>query len=99
MLTREQKQEMVAVGLLALALFVLLSLVPVAIVGERSGEWFPSGNVVGPLGATAGALLKAFLGASAFIVPALGRVRSFRVLGMALSGDGEGSTPEDSPAD
>ena len=62
MLTREQKQEMVAVGLLALALFVLLSLVPVAIVGERSGEWFPSGNIVGTAGATAGALLKAFLG-------------------------------------
>ena len=35
MLTREQKQEILAVGLLALALFVLLSLFPVAIIGGR----------------------------------------------------------------
>lgn len=81
MLTREQKQEIVAVGLLALALFVLLSLVPVAIVGERSGEWFPSGNIVGPVGATAGALLKAFLGVSAFIVPGLLTFGGLRVGG------------------
>ena len=71
MLTREQKQEIIAVGLLALALFVLLSLLPVSIIGGRAGEWLPSGNFVGPVGATVGTLLKAFFGASAFIVPAL----------------------------
>ena len=71
MLTREQKQEIIAVGLLALALFVLLSLLPVSIIGGRAGEWLPSGNFVGPVGATVGTRLKAFFGASAFIVPAL----------------------------
>ena len=81
MLTREQKQEILAVGLLALALFVLLSLFPVAIIGGRGGEWFPSGNIVGPLGATVGTLLKAFFGASAFIVPALLSFGGLRVGG------------------
>ena len=81
MLTREQKQEIVAVGLLALALFVLLSLVPVSIIGGRAGEWFPSDNIVGPVGATAGTLLKAFFGASAFIVPGLLTFGGLRVGG------------------
>ena len=81
MLTREQKQEIIAVGLLALALFVLLSLLPVSIIGGRAGEWFPSDNFVGPVGATVGTLLKAFFGASAFIVPALLGFAGLRVGG------------------
>ncbi len=81
MLTREQKQEIIAVGLGALALFVLLSLFPVSIIGGRAREWFPSGNIVGPVGATVGTLLKAFFGASAFIVPALLSFGGLRVGG------------------
>ena len=81
MLTREQKQEIIAVGLLALALFILLSLFPVSIIGGRAGAWFPSGNIVGPVGATVGTLLKAFFGASAFIVPALLSFGGLRVGG------------------
>jgi S-DNA-T family DNA segregation ATPase FtsK/SpoIIIE len=86
MLTREQKQEIVAVGLLALSLFVLLSLVPVSIIGGRAGEWFPSGNIVGPVGATAGTLLKAFFGASAFMVPGLLTFGGLRVGGWLSEG-------------
>ncbi len=82
MLTREQKQEILAVGLLALALFVLLSLFPVSIIGGRAGEWFPSGNIVGPVGATAGTLLRAFFGASAVIVPGLLTFGGLRVGGL-----------------
>ena len=81
MLTREQKQEIIAVGLLALALFILLSLFPVSIIGGSAGAWFPSGNIVGPVGATVGTLLKAFFGASAFIVPALLSFGGLRVGG------------------
>jgi S-DNA-T family DNA segregation ATPase FtsK/SpoIIIE len=81
MLTREQKQEIFAVGLLALALFVLLSLVPASIIATRAGEWFPSGNIVGPVGATVGTLLKSFFGASAFIVPGLLSFAGLRVGG------------------
>jgi S-DNA-T family DNA segregation ATPase FtsK/SpoIIIE len=81
MLTREQKQEIVAVGFLALALFLLLSLVPASIIGGSAGEWFPSGNIVGPVGSTVGTLLKAFFGALAFIVPALLSFAGLRVGG------------------
>ena len=35
MLTREQKQEILGVGIIVLALFVLLALLPVTLVGER----------------------------------------------------------------
>ena len=71
MLTREQQREIFAVALLALALFFFLSLLPVSLLGERGGEWFPSGNMVGLVGATFGTLLTVFFGGSAFLVPVL----------------------------
>ena len=69
MLSREQQREMLAVGLLALALFTLLALVPISLLGERGAEWFPSGNALGVVGGVIDALLTAFLGAAAFLVP------------------------------
>ncbi len=71
MLSREQQREILAVGLLALAFFVLLTLVPVSILGERSLEWFPSGNPMGILGGALSALLRAFFGEAAWLVPPL----------------------------
>jgi len=71
MLSREQQREMLSLGLLALALFVVLSLVPVSVLGERGMEWFPSGNAMGTVGGTVSALLGAFLGASRYLVPTL----------------------------
>ncbi len=71
MLSREQQREMLSLGLLALALFVVLSLVPVAVFGERGVEWFPSGNPMGVVGATVAALLGAFVGAARYLVPTL----------------------------
>jgi hypothetical protein len=38
MLSREQQREILAIGVLALALFVLLSLLPVNLLGERGVE-------------------------------------------------------------
>lgn len=71
MLSREQQREILAVGLLALAVFTLLCLLPVDVLGEGAGEWFPSGNAMGVVGAALRALLGSFLGASAFLVPPL----------------------------
>ncbi len=81
MVTREQQREILAVGLLALALFVLVSLVPVTILGERAFEWFPSGNAMGVVGGTLRALLHAFFGGSAFLVPPLLALAGLRIGG------------------
>lgn len=71
MLTREQQREILALGLMALALFTLVALTPVTLLGERGLEWFPSGNAMGVLGAALRALLWSFLGGAAFLVPPL----------------------------
>jgi DNA segregation ATPase FtsK/SpoIIIE, S-DNA-T family len=79
MLEREQQREILAVGLLALALFVLLSLVPVSVVGERAGEWFPSDNAMGVVGGVIRGLLAAFFGRTAYLVPVLLAFSGLRV--------------------
>lgn len=71
MLTTEQQREIMAVGVMALALFFLLSLLPVSIIGERGADWFPSGNMMGVVGGTIRGLLSAFAGASALLAPIL----------------------------
>ncbi len=71
MLTRDQQREILAIGLLALSLFVLLALVPVGVLGARSGEWFPSGNAMGVVGAGLRGALVGALGWSAYLVPPL----------------------------
>jgi DNA segregation ATPase FtsK/SpoIIIE, S-DNA-T family len=79
MVEREQQREILAVGLLALALFVLLSLVPVSVVGERAGEWFPSDNAMGVVGGVIRGLLAAFFGRTAYLVPVLLTFSGLRV--------------------
>ena len=71
MLSREQQREILAVGLLALAVFTLVSLVPVSTFGERGVEWFPSGNTMGVVGGALKSWLLAFLGGSAVLAPLL----------------------------
>jgi len=71
MLTQEQRREIMAVGLMAVALLLLLSLLPVSIFGARGAQWFPSGNMIGVLGGTLQGLLVAFVGGSAVLVPLL----------------------------
>ncbi len=71
LLGAEQQRDLLALGLLALALFLTLALVPVSILGERGLEIFPSGNAVGPVGGVIDALLTAALGASAALVPVI----------------------------
>ncbi|MDX1494128.1 MAG: DNA translocase FtsK [Longimicrobiales bacterium] len=78
MLTDEQRREIAAVALLAVALLFFLSLLPVSAFGAQAAEWFPSGNVVGVLGGTLRGLLVAFVGGSAVLVPLLAAVAGLR---------------------
>ncbi len=71
MLSKEQQQEIIAFGLLALALFVLLSLAPVAVFGVRAEQWFPSGNMMGKIGLGVQGGLALSFGKASFVVPAL----------------------------
>jgi len=71
MLSREQQREILAVGFLALALFVLLALTPIGILGPRGEEWFPSGNFMGTVGGALHAVLFYLLGLGSLLIPIL----------------------------
>jgi DNA segregation ATPase FtsK/SpoIIIE, S-DNA-T family len=78
MLSQEKQREILALGLLALALFVFLSLVPARLFGPLAGAWFPSGNVMGVVGAGLQGVLFRFLGLASFFLPALVAVGGLR---------------------
>jgi S-DNA-T family DNA segregation ATPase FtsK/SpoIIIE len=65
----EQRQELLALVVLALALFLLLVLVPVSWLGSWTEEWFPSGNVMGSVGAAVQAVLFYVLGLGSVLLP------------------------------
>jgi S-DNA-T family DNA segregation ATPase FtsK/SpoIIIE len=71
MLSRDQQREILAVGLLALALFVLLALFPASLLGSRGEGWFPSGNLMGAVGGGLRAVLVYYLGVSSLFLPLL----------------------------
>jgi S-DNA-T family DNA segregation ATPase FtsK/SpoIIIE len=66
-----QWRELLALALLALALFLLLALVPVSALGSRVGAIFPSGNAIGRVGVTTAEGMWTALGAAAVLIPAL----------------------------
>ncbi len=70
-LSRTQKSDILALSLLVLALFILLALVPVSILGVRGDAWFPSGNAIGLLGARIQGVAMGALGVAAFALPVL----------------------------
>ena len=78
MLSREQQRDMMAAGLLALALFFVAALMPVSILGSRGAAWFPSGNMMGLVGGTTQRVLAGLLGGSAFFVPILSLIAGLR---------------------
>jgi DNA segregation ATPase FtsK/SpoIIIE, S-DNA-T family len=78
MLTHEQRREIGAVALLAVALFFLLALLPVSILGTAGERWFPSNNMMGPAGGTIRALLDVLFGGAAFLSPPLLAVAGLR---------------------
>ena len=71
MLSQKQQRDIMAVGLLALALFLLAALIPVSVLGPRGGEWFPLGNMVGVVGETVQRALTGLVGIAAFFLPGL----------------------------
>ncbi|SVA93036.1 uncharacterized protein METZ01_LOCUS145890, partial [marine metagenome] len=76
MLDVERQREIGAIAILLLSLIVLLSLLPVSLLGEQGAQWFPLMGVAG--GAIRGVLAEVF-GLSAFLVPALMTVGGLRV--------------------
>ncbi|MFW6199862.1 MAG: DNA translocase FtsK [Gemmatimonadota bacterium] len=71
MLSQEQKRDLLALGLLALSLFLLLALLPVQVLGPVGTRMFPSGNAMGDLGTVIRTVLVAALGGASVLVPLL----------------------------
>ena len=71
MLSQKQQRDITAAGLLALALFLLAALIPASVLSPRGAEWFPSGNIVGVVGAAVRSWLTTVVGVSSFFVPSL----------------------------
>jgi len=80
-MTPEQRREIGGVALLAIALSFLLSLLPVTVLGARGVAWFPSGNMMGPVGGTIRGVLWFIFGLAAFLTPAI-----FAVVGLSAGG-------------
>ncbi len=78
LLTREQQRDLLGVGLLALALFMGAALLPVSWLGAGGAEWFPSGNVVGFVGAVFRRALFGAVGIAAPLAPILVGVAGLR---------------------
>ncbi len=66
-----QRRELWGLGLLALALLLALSLVPVGLFGATGMRLFPTGNVVGVAGSWLARATLSFLGAGAVALPVL----------------------------
>ncbi len=79
MLSGGQRRDISAFGLLALSIFLLASLVPVGMIGERGATWFPSGNMMGMVGGATWRGLTGVLGGSAFLVPVLVALAGLKV--------------------
>lgn len=78
-LTDEQRNEILAVALLAVAAVFFLSLIPVSVFGALADAWFPSGNMLSVVGAVIHGLLTQALGWSAVLVPVLLAIVGLRI--------------------
>ena len=79
MLNVEQKREIGAIAILLLSIIVLLSLLPVSLLGEQGAQWFPSDNLMVVAGGAIRGVLSEIFGLSAFLVPALMIVGGLRI--------------------
>src|SRR5688500_17257264 len=86
MVSEEQRREIGGVALLAVALFLLLALLPPSLLGSLGAEWFPSGNMMGPTGRLMRDGLSVTFGASMFLPPALFLIGGLKTGGW-LAGD------------
>jgi DNA segregation ATPase FtsK/SpoIIIE, S-DNA-T family len=71
MVSSRQRRHLLGIALLALSAFVALSLLPVAALGGGALDVFPTGNVMGPLGAWFARMSFAGLGLGVLLLPAL----------------------------
>ncbi len=67
----ERERELLGVAFFALALFLLLTLVPPTLLGELGERWFPSGNVMGAVGAVLESGKTYLFGVAAWVFPFL----------------------------
>ncbi|MSR23201.1 MAG: hypothetical protein EXR92_06645, partial [Gemmatimonadetes bacterium] len=65
----ERERELLGVGLIALGLFLLLALVPPGFLGALGDRWFPSGNVMGVVGAVLAGGARYAFGLAAWVFP------------------------------
>ena len=77
----DQRRELLALALLALALFILFALVSVPALGPRVEAIFPSGNAMGRVGVVTAEGLWTAVGAAAVLIPALLLLGGLRALG------------------
>ena len=80
-LSREQQREIQGVLVIALALLALFALLPVAWLGSWGIATFPSGNLIGSLGAFIQALLVSVLGVTSIALPGLLLTGGLRLAG------------------
>jgi DNA segregation ATPase FtsK/SpoIIIE, S-DNA-T family len=83
MVSSRQRRHLLGIALLALSAFVALSLLPLAALGGGALDVFPTGNVMGPLGARFARLGFAALGLGVLLLPpllALGAAAAFEWL-------------------
>ncbi len=81
MLNREQQKEILGLAVAALALLVLFALVPIGWLGDWGAQTFPSGNLIGRVGAFLRAITVAFAGVAALALPVLMFVGGLRLTG------------------
>lgn len=88
MLSEKQKRDLLGLSLLALAVFLALSLVPASVMGAAVTRMFPSGNMMGVLGDVLSRGLVALLGAGAPVVPLFALLGGAACFGWVRAGRG-----------
>src|SRR5690606_11261756 len=71
MISSRQRRQLLGIGLLALSVFTLLSLLPVATLGGAATDVFAAGNVMGVLGAFFAGASTAAIGVGVLFIPAM----------------------------
>ena len=81
MLNESQRRQLLGLAILALALFVGLSLIPITLFGEAASTLFPDGNIMGVLGAFIARAGFGLFGAGILLVPVVLVLSGARLFG------------------
>ncbi len=79
LLSQDPRSEILALAVLAVAVFLFLVLFPTQLLGEFGEAWFPSGNVMGAIGAGIQAVVHYLFGFSSILIPGLLTIGGLRV--------------------